>query len=356
MLGLADSDYTNYLQRIGNIIVLSGSNLQDLNLPLDPNGIVYDSVVRSPIAGATLTMAQASNGVALPASCFDDPGQQNQVTLANGYYKFDINFSDPACSSGDNYTIAVTAPSAGYVAGESEIIPPSSSGMTVPFNVPACPGMANDAIGTTAQHCEVQTSEFAPTASVSARSTGTVYHAHLTLDDSQLPGSSQLFNNHIPLDPELEGAVAITKATPLFNVTRGQLVPYAITLNNTLPIDLRDVSVMDRFPPGFRYVEGSARFDGVPLEPVVSARDLVWSDLVLAPSGRHTIQLLLAVGAGVSEGEFTNRAQVFNSLTGNVMSGEAVRYGAPGAGSHLRLYRRHRQGIRRRQSQWLPGR
>ena len=55
----------------------------------------------------------------------------------------------------------------------------------------------------------------------------------------------------------------------------------------------------------------------------MSARDLVWSELVLAASGRNTIQLLLAVGAGVSEGEFTNRAQVFNSLTGNVMSGEA---------------------------------
>ncbi len=48
-----------------------------------------------------------------------------------------------------------------------------------------------------------------------------------------------------------------------------------------------------------------------------------WSDLLLLSSDQHTIKLLLAVGAGVSEGEFTNRAQVFNSLTGNVMSEEA---------------------------------
>ena len=36
------------------------------------------------------------------------------------------------------------------------------------------------------------------------RSAGTTYHVHLTFDDSQVPGSSQIFNNHIPLDPMLD--------------------------------------------------------------------------------------------------------------------------------------------------------
>ena len=44
------------------------------------------------------------------------------------------------------------------------------------------------------------------------------YHAHLTLDDSLIPGSSQIFNNHIPVDPDLQGAIAISKTTPLLNV------------------------------------------------------------------------------------------------------------------------------------------
>ena len=73
----------------------------------------------------------------------------------------------------------------------------------------------------TPDYCEAQPSEFAPTAAVPARSAGTDYHLFLTLDDSQAPGSSQLFNNHIPLDPRLDGAVAITKTTPMVNVTRG---------------------------------------------------------------------------------------------------------------------------------------
>ena len=65
----------------------------------------------------------------------------------------------------------------------------------------------------------------------------------------------------------LDGAVAITKTTPMVNVTRGELVPYTITVTNTYPIDLQDIGVIDRFPPGFRYIEGSARIDGVPVEP-----------------------------------------------------------------------------------------
>jgi hypothetical protein len=49
----------------------------------------------------------------------------------------------------------------------------------------------------------------------------------------------------------------------------------------------------------------------------------MWSDLSLDVDGRHTIKLLLAVGAGVTEGEFINRAQAVNSVTGTVMSAEA---------------------------------
>ena len=322
-LGTADSIFTNDLQRISDIVVQAGSNLQNLNLPIEPNGVVYNTITRTPIAGAVLRMLQPGNRAELPQSCFYDPAQQNQVTLASGYYKFDINFSDPACASGGSYLLDVTAPAAGYVAGYSQIIPPASGPASAPFSVPACPGSANDAIPATAQHCEVQVSEFAPATSVSPRTAGTNYHVHLTLDDSFVPGSTQIFN-HIPLDPQLDAALAITKTTPLLNVTRGQLVPYTITVRNTgeLPL-LQDVRVVDRFPAGFRYVEGSASVDGVPAEPAVSGRELVWTDLIIDTGQERTIMLILAVGAGVSEGEFANRAQAFYGITGSVLSGVA---------------------------------
>src|SRR5215831_1301442 len=97
-LGKADSAFTNNLQQITDVVVPSGSNLQNLNLPIGPNGVVYNSTTRAPIPGATLTMLRA--GTPLPASCFDDPAQQNQITQAGGYYRFDLNFSDPACPAG----------------------------------------------------------------------------------------------------------------------------------------------------------------------------------------------------------------------------------------------------------------
>ena len=323
LLGTTDSDFTDGLQRIDEIEVQEGSNWLEQNMPVDPNGVVYDSVTRAPVAGATVALVDVRNGLPMPSTCFDDPNQQNQVTIGNGYYKFDINFADPTCASGADYLIQVTVPGAAYLSGVSEFIPPTSSPATLPFDVPACAGSAADAVLSTSLYCEAVGSEFAPLPAVPARSSGTEYHLFLTLDDTRIPGTSQLFNNHIPLDPRLDGAVAVSKTTPMLNVSRGQLVPYTITVSNSFGADLSDVTIIDRFPSGFRYVEGSARFDGEPTEPDIAGNDLIWDTLTLDTDGRHEIQLLLAVGAGVNEGEFTNRAMAVNTLTGTVMSAEA---------------------------------
>ena len=324
LLGETDSDFTDGLQRIDDIDVQEGSNLLALNMPVDPNGVIYDSVSRSPVPGAIVSLLDPRSGLPLPDSCFDDSNQQGQVTIGNGYYKFDINFSDPACPGPGNYLVEVTAPDAAYAPGVSAMIPPVSDLSTAPFDVPACPGSIDDAVPGTPQHCEAQPSEFAPGTAVPARSPAMSYHLFVRIDGSSVPGTSQLFNNHIPLDPRLDGAVAVTKTTPMLHVTRGQLVPYVITVSNSFGADLRDVNIIDRFPAGFRYVEGSARFDDVPTEPVVNGRELTWSGLVLATDGRHEIKLLLAVGAGVTEGEFVNVALATNALTGTVMSAEAM--------------------------------
>ena len=59
-------------------------------------------------------------------------------------------------------------------------------------------------------------------------------------------------------------------------------------------------------------------------EPQVDGRELTWGGLVLAGTEVRTVKLLLAVGAGVTEGEYTNRAQVTQGVTGNPLSGEAT--------------------------------
>jgi uncharacterized repeat protein (TIGR01451 family) len=107
-------------------------------------------------------------------------------------------------------------------------------------------------------------------------------------------------------------------------VTRGQLVPYVITVNNSAGMLLSDVSIVDRLPAGFTYVPGSALLDGAPSEPAVAGQSLRWNGLVLAGTQTRTVKLLLAVGAGVSEGEYVNRAQAVIGVTGSAMSGEAT--------------------------------
>ncbi|HEY7403416.1 MAG TPA: SdrD B-like domain-containing protein [Candidatus Angelobacter sp.] len=320
-LGIADSPFTNSLQRITNIAVPSSSALQNLNLPIAPNGVVYNSLTRAPIPGATLTMLRG--GSALPSSCFDDTAQQGQITQAGGYYRFDLNFSDPACPAGSSYLIQVTAPAGIYLAGESKTIPATSDAATAPFSVPTCPGGLQDALPTV-PYCEAQGSEFAPPSTVAARSAGTAYYLNLTLDATSVPGSNQIYNNHIPIDQQIAGAFSITKTTPLLNVTRGQLIPYTITIGSVSGASGQGVQVVDRYPAGFSYIKGSARLNGVPTEPIVAAGQLVWNNISFDSDDHPIITLLLAVGAGVGEGEFTNRAQVLQGVTGQPMSGEAT--------------------------------
>jgi uncharacterized repeat protein (TIGR01451 family)/fimbrial isopeptide formation D2 family protein len=325
-LGTADSVFTDGPQRISDITVASGSNLQNLNLPIWPNGTVYNSISRQPVAGASLVLTSAATGTALPGRCFDDPAQQGQVTAQDGFYKFDLNFSDAACPSGGSYVIDVTPPASGYMPAQSppsQVIPPASDATTEPFSVPDCPGNGDDAVLATPEYCEATPYATAPPASVLPRTAGTLYQLHLVLDNASMPGHSQIFNNPIPLDPVLEGAVAITKTSSLINVTRGELVPYTITVNNVFGVPLYDISIVDRFPAGFKYMAGSARLNGEKVEPRINGRELFWDGLELQVNESFTLQLLLVVGAGVSEGEYVNRAQVLNTAMGTAASGEA---------------------------------
>ena len=60
-LGRAHSPFTNDLQRITDIVLQPGSNVQNVNLPIEPNGVVYNTIVRTPIPGAVVRMLNAAS-------------------------------------------------------------------------------------------------------------------------------------------------------------------------------------------------------------------------------------------------------------------------------------------------------
>jgi hypothetical protein len=248
-------------------------------------------------------MQLAATGIALPESCFVDPSQQNQVTPANGEYKFDLKFNPTDCPENADYLIAVTAVTGEYEAEPSLILLPASADA---YSVPVC---SADALPATPQ-CEAHVSTTAPTGA------DTTYYLRLTLDST----ANQLFNNHIPVDPKIEQKIYITKKSPLLNVTRSQLVPYTITFKNTLRSVLPVLGIVDLLPPGFKYVAGSSRYDETPREPVINGRQLRWDNLDIGYKQEHTIKLLLVVGAGVTEGEYVNQAYVLNITSGDAFS------------------------------------
>ncbi len=326
-LGNANSAFTDGPQFISDIFAASGSNVLALNLPRQANGVVFDSILRAPVAGVQLSMInQTRSNQPVPGSCFDDPVQANQVTLVDGYYKFDLNFSDAGrCADGDEYEIQVTPPTSGFIGSTSVIIPPRIPVTDAAFDVPNCLGTAADRVPATTQHCEISDGDTPAPATVPPRTpraardaTGTGYQLKFLFDAALF--TDQIFNNHIAVDSRQETAVAISKVAGKLNVTRADLVPYTITFTNTLGVPMFDVSIVDNFPAGFKYVADSARVDGVAVEPTRVGRTLTWPSMSVDISESRIIKLLLIVGSGVGEGEYVNTAQAFNERTGEIIS------------------------------------
>lgn len=305
---------------IVNIATLSpGQNAQQQNLPVEPLGVFYDSVTRAPVGGVTVEV-QRADGTPLPAACFADPDAARQFTTAEGFYAYELTFADPAaCPEGGEYQLVVDEAPEGYFSGLSRIIPVEPDSLVAR----TCPDDANPA---TLIQCEVQVQGTPPDSTVSSAA-GTRYYDRFTLRSNDGP-QGIVINNHFPIDPDLEGVIAISKTSPLKNVVRGQLVPYTIRLSNTLGDPVTGIEIRDLFPAGFKYVEGSSRINGVEDEPdFLEGQQMIWRDLQLGAVGTAnestTIKMLLIIGSGVGEGEYINRAVAFITALDDQISGEA---------------------------------
>lgn len=303
---------------ISSLQLASGVNTINQDLPLDPSGVVYDSVTRMPVAGATVFFTGPA-GFDPALHLVGGSANQTQVTGSSGFYQYILLPGAPV----GTYSLDVTPP-AGYVPGASTLVPVCEN---TPF------------VGATPDPALVQDNSVPPTLSsaahdaatcpgtsggFSAGASSTQYYSSFDLT----PGvSGDVVNNHFPVDPVLGGAITLVKTSPLVNVSVGQLVPYTITATNTLAAVLTNIDIRDLLPPGFKYMSGSASLDGISAIPAISGRLLSWTDLSFSANATRTVKLLLVVGAGVQPGEYINTAQAFNNLvpaTDNTVSNRAT--------------------------------
>ncbi len=273
-----------------------GDVIIDQNLPIDPSGVVYDAVTRVPVENTLLTFVDV-NGNALPSDCFVDPSQQNQLTDNMGMYRFDIvPGADASCPFAQtNYSIVFDAPES-HVDTNSTIIGSE-------------PGFLSTDAGTGPLLVS-------PLATAPQAGDATTHYFGFTLGQ----GSRDVINNHIPLDPItlVRSDMNVVKSTPRKDVNFGDLVPYTITVTNTDDLPRIDLDLIDFIPPGFKYVEETSRLDGVAVEPEVSGRNLILNDYDFASEETKTWTMMLVVGAGVSDGIYTNQAYIRDTLGAEV--------------------------------------
>ena len=284
-------------EMIDGIQLAVASTLPDQNLPIDPSGVVYDSVTRAPVAGATATLVDR-NGNPLPVDCYLDPSQRNQVTGETGEYRFDIvPGAAGACPVGEaEYVIEITPP-AGY-SFASTILPPQATSLNPT-------GLGNP--------LAVVTTPLAPT------DASPVYYLSFLLQS----GDPNVINNHIPLDPFLtRNDLIVMKTSPKRSASTGDLVPYEITVRNEEPFQRADVDVVDVLPSGMTYITGTASVDGVAVEPELANgnRELIWRDQVIPANSTVSYKLTLIVGAGVTQGQAVNTGLAENGSDGDEIS------------------------------------
>lgn len=268
-----------------NLVLAPGVNVAEQSLPVDPSGVIYDSLTRQPIAGATVTLngpAGFNPGAHLVG------GQGTVTTGVNGFYQFLLLVGAPSGS----YTLAVSAP-----------------GYTSPSTLIPAAGMLASVL---AGNCAPRLYCVAPQPDAPRVEAGDPTLYHLAFDINVLAAPPDIINNHVPLDPVALGGntLFVQKTASRPSVELGEFVDYTVRVRNPGVAALADVRVADALPHGFAYVAGSARLGGTTLaDPSGGAGPrLSFAVGAIAANTTVTFTYRVRVGAGALQGDGTNRA------------------------------------------------
>ena len=119
----------------------------------------------------------------------------------------------------------------------------------------------------------------------------------------------------IPIPLVVPKDIKIDKRANRKQASVGDTVVYSVSLENASSITQKAIGVTDKLPPGFRYVDGSARYNGAVIKPVKISGNSLHFDLGDMESGaKHQLQYQLAIGSGVNFGTYTNTAMAVATL------------------------------------------
>ncbi|MGI9236426.1 MAG: OmpA family protein [Woeseiaceae bacterium] len=258
---------------------------------LDPVQRVFESRTGTVVSGSAIEIVDAVTG--LPATVYGNDGvSQFPSSIVSGGTVTDSSgtsyvfgpgeYRFPVVPDGD-YQLVVTPP-ATYVA-------PSSASISDLQNLPGAPFQ------------------------LSAASFGNAF--------TKSGGLSVTID--IPLDP-LSSALFLQKRTLTAVASLGDFVRYELLLENASSTGVaNDIRIVDRLPPGLRFVPGSVRIDGAEApDPVISPdhSTLEFSIATLQVAGRTQIFYVVEVVGGEHNQELVNTATAF--AAGGLISNEST--------------------------------
>ena len=276
------------------VVLAPGQELVEQSLPVDPSGVVYDAVTRQPVPGSVVALAPVGTCAGY------DPATQ-VLNAAGGGYR--ISGSSIAMTVGaDGFYQFLFAPTAPARCTFQLTVTPPATHTFVSTLIPPQVGSLNPPGGPT-DTFRVQPQATAPTV---VPGTGTQYWLVVSSGST----APNIVHNHLPLDPRVAPGLSITKTGDRQIAEVGDTVLYTLTVRQTAGSALPQLSVLDVLPPGFTYVAGTTRVDGVATnDPVgVPGPRLGFSVGSIPAGGQRVITYRVRVGVGSQQGDGVNRA------------------------------------------------
>ena len=250
---------------------------------VEPSNVVFDSTTGEPINGAVISLISSSSGEGARVYTGDDGSWPSTVI------------------SGSPVTLSQSARSVEM--GQGEFRYPRVFGGE--YFLKVVPPVGYRFPSQQSQTQIIQLGEVSDQVEIGSR--GEVFRI-----DKEL--GAVLLN--IPLDP-FDGRFSVSKKSNVDVVSIGDEIEYTITAQNHDPLyELNNVYLRDTLPPGFRYIDGSAKFSigaTIPSSHItVNGRMLKIALGSLLPDAEDSVSYRVRVGAGSPTDEAINSVQGFS--------------------------------------------